>query len=766
MPKFFLISLIAGIFMSAGCGRPANLRQPVDYADPMIGTGGHGHVFLGASVPHGAVQLGPVNFVKGWDWCSGYHYSDSIVTGFSHTHLSGTGIGDMGDLLVMPYTGKLKTVPGRQEDISEGYASLYSHAGEKASPGYYSVLLERYGILAEVTASARVGFHRYTFPAGDTVRILVDLERGIGWDALTEASLEAVSDTLWLGYRHSRGWAPDQRFYLSLQISEKPDEYRFFGPSGADGENALSAKPCIGVFTFYPGSPRTILLKAGISPVSSANALRNAEAEIPHWDFDTTVHQARNSWNSELSAIRINTKNEAAARIFYTALYHLKIHPSLFNDANGEYRGTDKQAYPPPGFDNYSVFSLWDTYRAAHPLFTLLNPSRVSGFVNSMLAVFDQQGSLPVWHLQGNETGTMVGNHSIPVIADAWLKGITGFDPDRALEAMIKTADSDDGDGLPFLKHPGWVAADSTRESVSKGLEYGIDDYAIARMASALGREEECLFFSRRASAYRHYFDPDVQFFRGRNYDGSWSEPFHPVYTLHEQGNYTEGNAWQYLWLVPTDVEGLIGLLGGEASFTRRLDSLFLISPQLNEGASPDISGLIGQYAHGNEPSHHIVYLYAYAGQQWKTAEKVRTILENLYSDRPDGICGNEDCGQMSAWYIFSALGFYPVNPVNGPYVLGSPLFAEAVIKLENGNSFTVKTRRNSHRNRYIQTVTLNGRKHEKSWISHDEIVRGGVLEITMGSHPNRKFGSLCNNRPRSTLDLPERDDSRVKSLF
>ncbi len=740
------------VFLSFSCRKPAERFDPAGFVDPYIGTDDHGHVFLGANVPYGAVQLGPVNFVKGWDWCSGYHYSDSIVTGFSHTHLSGTGIGDLGDLHLMPYTGKLRLVPGSQMDISQGYSSFYTHADETAHPGYYAVKLNSFGIDAELTASERVGFHRYTFPEGDTARIIIDLNQGIGWDRTTATNLRNTGEASFSGYRFSKGWAPDQRLFFALQLNVTPDEISFFDSNLQEVEPGDTTRVLKGVLTFYPPLRKQILVKAGISPVSEENAAANISAEIPEWDFDATAAVAREKWNHELSKIEIKDRDTANLRTFYTAMYHLMIHPSLFNDANGDYRGTDKEVYRSPGFQNYTVFSLWDTYRAAHPLYTLIDPARVSDFVSSMLAIHDQQGSLPVWHLMGNETGTMVGNHSIPVIADALLKGIGGFDPEKAFEAMKSTALGDDGDGLKFLNTLGWVAADSARESVSKGLEYAVDDWAIAQVAKFLGKEEDFTLFHKRAGYYRNYFDPSVGFFRGKNYNGSWSTPFHPVFTLHEQGNYTEGNAWQYLWLVPADVEGLIRLLGGEGKFSQRLDSLFLVPSTLNEGASPDISGLIGQYAHGNEPSHHIVYLYAYVGQQWKTAEKVRFILEHLYNDTSKGICGNEDCGQMSAWYIFSSLGFYPVNPSNSAYVLGSPLHEEATLHLPNGKSFTVKALHNGPGNLYIRSARLNGAPYEKSYITHRDVLNGGILELEMGSTPNRDFGAAPAHRPSSAL--------------
>jgi len=751
--KCYTLFLAAGIVAAflAGC-RQADRPDfsPVTWVDPRIGTAAHGHVFLGANVPFGAVQAGPNNFVKGWDWCSGYHHSDSILTGFSHTHLSGTGIGDLGDLHLMPYTGSIRLLPGSQEDISQGYASLYAHQGETIRPGYYSADLKSWGVTAELTATERVGFHRYTFPEQDTARIIIDLKMGIGWDQAMATDLRKCGEATWSGYRHSRGWAPDQRFFFGLQLSEEPDEWKHYDRNLQEIKGTDTARTLKAVLTFYPPVSKQILLKAGISPVSEENGLANITAEVPHWDFDRTAREAHAKWDRELSAITVKSSDTSDLRTFYTAFYHLMIHPSLFNDAHGDYRGTDKQVYSRPGFQNYSIFSLWDTYRAAHPFFTLTHPGRVSDMVNSMLAVFEQQGSLPVWHLMGNETGTMVGNHAIPVIADAYLKGITGFDAEKAFQAMKTTALSDDGDGLKFLIEKGWVAADSTRESVSKGLEYAVDDWAIAAMAKAMGKSDDYAYFAERARNYLLYYDPEVGFFRGKNYDGTWSQPFHPVYTLHEQGNYTEGNAWQYLWMVPHDPEGLITLLGGDEPFTRRLDSLFLVSSELNEGASPDISGLIGQYAHGNEPSHHTAYLYAFAGEQWKTAEKVRFILDHLYHDGPDGLCGNEDCGQMSAWYLFSSLGFYPVNPSNGVYVLGSPLHEEATLHLPNGKDFTVKAHGNSPRNIYIQSARLNGQPYKKSYITHRDILSGGLLELEMGSTPEKSFGKAPGERPRT----------------
>lgn len=748
----YLLSLFGTVFILVSCEKSGTENNYVDFVDPYIGTDYHGHVFLGANVPYGAVQLGPTNFVKGWDWCSGYHYSDSVMHGFSHTHLSGTGIGDLGDVLIMPYTGTVMTDPGKQEDISNGYASYYSHDFETARPGYYQVDLLSYGISVELTATERVGVHRYRYPGNEHARMIVDLKAGIGWDMVTDAHLRKVDDHTYTGYRHSRGWAPDQKLFFAIKLSVAPESLILFNKNGEEILNRSEDKAMKAVFTFVGQGKKEVLLKVGISPVSEDNALANIETEVPHWDFDKVVKEATRKWNRELAKIDIKTDEPARMRTFYSAMYHLMIHPSLFNDANGEFRGTDKKVYPNPGFNNYTVFSLWDTYRAAHPLFTILDPGRVNDFVKSMLAIYDHQGSLPVWHLMGCETGTMVGNHSIPVIADAFLKGIGDFDPNKALDAMVVTANYDDGDGLPYVAESGYVPADRTRESVSKGLEYAVDDWAIAKMAKEMGRGDIYKIFLERGGNYKNYYDPEVGFFRGKNYDGSWSVPFDPVFTIHEEGNYTEGNAWQYLWMVPHDPEGLIELLGGEEVFLRRLDSLFIIPSELNEGASPDISGLIGQYAHGNEPGHHTVYLYAYAGKQWKAAEKVRYILEHHYADKPDGIIGNEDCGQMSAWYIFSSLGFYPVNPSNSAYIFGSPLHDEATINLSNGRKFTVIAHNNNRENIYIQSVKLNGEPYRRSFITHSDIMRGGILEFQMGPEPEKSFGASPENRPMSIV--------------
>lgn len=722
--------------------------KPVDYVDPYIGSGGHGHVFVGANVPFGAVQVGPNNIVKGWDWCSGYHYSDSVVIGFSQTHLSGTGIGDLGDVLIMPYTGKVRTNRGTQEDPTSGYGSHYTHAHETAKPGYYAVTLEDYRIKVELTASERVGFHKYTFPANEEGHIIVDLKEGIGWDAPVETYITKKDDYTLEGYRYSKGWAVDQRLWFAIKSNVALKNFSVYDGNNLQEGTALRGQQVKGVITFDK-APGTVLLKVGISPVSSENALANINAEIPGWDFAAVNKAATAKWNDELSKVNLTTKNDSARTIFYTSLYHTMIAPSLFNDHNGTYRGTDKKEYVNPGFNNYTVFSLWDIYRSDMPMYTLLQPERVSGFVNTMLAIYRQQGKLPVWHLDGNETDCMVGYHAVPFIADAYLKGYTGFDPNEAFEAMKASATRDDF-GMKDIKAKGYISSEHEKESVSKAMEYAIDDWCIAAMAKKLGRTEDFGYFSKRATFYKNYFDPSVRFVRPRMDDGSWKSPFDPFNSIHEFGDFTEGNAWQYTWLVPQDPEGLIALLGGDEPFTAKLDSLFTAKGDMGEKASSDISGLIGMYAHGNEPSHHVTYLYTYAGKQWKTAEKVRQVVNEFYTTTPEGLAGNEDCGAMSSWYVMSSLGFYPVNPAKGIYVLGSPLFDKAVLKLAGGKTFTVQTSNNSHDNIYIQRVTLNGKPYKNSYIRHADMVKGGVLKIVMGPKPNYDFGKAPENRPDS----------------
>lgn len=722
---------------------PTLTSNNTGFVDPYIGSGGHGHVFVGASVPFGAVQLGPNNKKQGWDWCSGYHYSDSLLIGFSHTHLSGTGCPDLGDILLMPYNGKIKTERGEQENLTVSYAARYNHQDEQVSPGYYSVYIKKYGIKAELSSTNRVGIHKYTFSKTNEAHVIIDLKEGNG-DRSYKTHLKLVDEYTIEGYRFSHGWASDQQIYFTLKSNQPIANLDVFNDNEQKKGTELTAEAVKGVITFSK-VPREVILKVGISPVSCANALANIKAEVPGWNFKQVVDQAVFAWNKELGKIVVTDKDTAKLRMFYTALYHAFMAPATYNDHDGSYRGTDKKVYNKAEFTNYTVFSLWDTYRAEQPLLTIVEPERVSDFVESMLAIYQQQGKLPIWPLMGNETNCMVGYSAVPVIADAYLKGFKGFCPEYAFEAM-KTSSMRNDLGLYYLKTKGYIPADKEGESVSKALEYCISDWCIAQVAKSLGKDADYDYYLKRAGSYAEYFDSKTGFMRPKMDDGSFLTPFDPI---KSGGNYTEGNGWQYTWLVPEDVEGLIKLFGGEKPFCAKLDSLFSVTQDLGDHV-PDISGLIGMYAHGNEPSHHVAYLYAYAGQQWKTAEKVRYIMKRMYSDLPDGLCGNEDCGQMSAWYILSSLGFYPVNPVNGIYVFGSPNIEKAIIDLPEGKTFIINAKNNSDENIFIQSVLLNGKSYTHSYITYKDIMAGGVLEFVMGNKPNKKFGSDPDNRPHS----------------
>lgn len=758
--KFLLLGLmltcagISSVYSQGQRKRSAVLKPSLDltqYVDPYIGTGFHGHVFLGANVPFGAVQLGPVNLSEGWDWCSGYHYSDSTIVGFSHTHLSGTGIGDLGDIALMPVIGDVKLAKGKVSDPSSGFVSLFSHKEEKVRPGFYSVNLKRYGIKAELTATERVGFHRYTFPRSANANVIIDLKQGIGWDAPVETYLTKINNTTLAGYRYSKGWAKDQRIYFQIVFSKPFKGFSLSDSTSKQSGTAAKGRNIYGVVKFDTKQNEEVLVKVAISPVSIENAGANMIAELANWDFNKTVAAASAAWNAELLKAQIQADDPARMRVFYTALYHTMIAPSLFNDHNGDYLGTDKKVYKKAPFSNLTTFSLWDTYRGAHPLFTILQPEKVNDMVNSMLAIYQQQGKLPVWHLMGNETNTMVGNPGVIVVADAVMKGFKGFDTNLAYEAM-KTSALLDERGLKFLKTQGYIPADSMVESVGRGLEYAIADWSIAQVAKSMGKQDDYAYFNKRALYYQNYFDKSTNFMRGRLSDTEWRTPFNPFESVHERNDYTEGNGWQYTWLVPQHPEGLVDLFGSEDKFVKKLDSLFVVEGDLGKHASPDISGLIGQYAHGNEPSHHVIYLYPYVGQPWKTADKVRQVLDELYTDKFDGLSGNEDVGQMSAWYVLSALGFYPVNPVNGMYIFGSPVVNYARLQVGANKTFTINVKNNSSQNKYIQRITLNGSAYTKSYIFHQDIAKGGEMTIEMGSKPSATWGVSKQDRPYSEL--------------
>jgi predicted alpha-1,2-mannosidase len=743
-----ILFLTASLFtLNVAAQQKTKLTQ---YVDPLIGSAKHGHVFVGANVPFGAVQLGPNNIFEGWDWCSGYNYISNTITGFAHTHLSGTGIGDLGDISIMPATGKLLLEKGKTADDENGYLSKFSHQNEVAKAGYYSVLLDKYQIKAELTATERVGFHQYTFKKGTgNPHIIIDLIEGIGWDKPVSASFKQLDATTIVGHRNSKGWSDDQRLYFVIKLSQPIKNLVLYDSTVVKSGTELSGKKLKAIVNFDAIKNEKLQIKVALSPVSSENAILNLKTELPGWDFAATVKNSDAKWEKELSKVNIGASN-TTKKVFYTALYHTMIAPSLFNDVNKDYRGTDKKVYKKANFNNLTTFSLWDTYRAANPLYTILHQDKVSDVVNTMLAIYKQQGKLPVWHLMGSETNTMVGYHAVPVIVDAYLKGYRGFDVNLAFEAVKQSA-MQKTDGIDYIQQLKYIPADKVNESVAKALEYAIDDYCIAMFAKALNKTKDYQYFSKRAQLYKEYFDKDVQFMRGKLADGTWRTPFSPVASKHREDDYTEGNAWQYTWLVPQDVEGLIKLFGGDKAFVNKLDSLFSVKAELGENSSPDISGLIGNYAQGNEPGHHITYLYAYAGQPWKTADLIRKIDHDFYSSKPDGLCGNEDVGQMSAWYVFTAMGFYPVNPANGAYVFGTPLLNDATITLAGNKKFSIKVIGNSAENKYIQKIILNGKPYTKSYILHKAIIAGGNIQIYMGNKPSETWGVKPEDRPVST---------------
>jgi predicted alpha-1,2-mannosidase len=743
--RWLTVAPLCGLWLVLGA---CSVEKEIDYTgfvDPFIGTGGHGHTYPGATVPFGSVQVSPDTRLTGWDGCSGYHYSDSLLYGFSHTHLSGTGCSDYGDILFMPAIGGPRLPRAGGGNRGSGYASPFSHRDEVATPGYYRVKLGKGNITVELTATKRAGFHRYVFPKSDSATVLVDLEHR---DPVIDSRLRFVSDTEIEGSRRSKAWAEDQRVYFVARFSKPFSTRRIAvndrlrpGAAEASGTNVK------GYVSFKTAAHEAILVKVGISAVDVDGARKNLEAEIPGWDFESVRADAREAWNEALGRIRVVGGTRAHMVTFYTALYHAMLAPNLYMDVDGRYRGRDLEIHHADGFTNYTVFSLWDTYRAEHPLLAIIEPGRTADFITTFIAQYEQGGALPVWELAGNETNCMIGYHAVPVIADAYLKGIRDFDAAKALEAMEHSAERDDR-GLERYRELGYIPADTEGESVSKTLEYAYDDWCIAQMAKALGKEREYSRYIERAQSYKNIFDPKSGFMRAKM-DGAFLSPFDPA---EVNVNYTEANAWQYSFSVPQDVGGLIDLMGGREHFAAKLDSLFSMSTKTTGTELPDISGLIGQYAHGNEPSHHIAYLYCYAGKPWKTQERVRKIMDGLYGAGPAGLCGNEDCGQMSAWYVLSALGFYPVTPGSDIYVIGSPVFKEASIDVGGGRRFVIRTRGGSADNVYVQSAALNGKPYGACFIRHADIASGGELLFDMGEAPNMAWGTGSGDAPASAI--------------
>lgn len=721
----------------ASCGSSQKGQEMEDltqFVDPRIGTGGHGHVFYGANVPYGFIQLGPTSIPQSWDWVSGYHVSDSTVIGFPHTHLSGTGIGDLHDINVMPVVGEVTYSRGDASSYETGLWSYSDRSKEVVTPGYYRTHLSRYNVDVELTATKRVGFHKYTFLGNESPAIVFDMVNGGCWDKTTEAVIRVVNDSTVSGYRYSKGWADDQRVFFRAEFSRKFDNVEFIvNDSVKEGDMAKGAQLFARV-NFAAGNQEPVYMKVALSPTSEEGAQLNMQTELSGWDFEKTIAEAKAAWNKELNKVKVYTTDEASKKIFYTSLYHTLFAPSEFCDVNGDYYGADKQMHKGEGFVNYTTFSLWDTYRAAQPLMTILHPEKMSDIINTMLHIHQQQGKLPVWHLMGCETNCMVGNPGVPVVADAILKDIKGFDTELAFKALKESSMLPER-GMEHRIEYGFIPADKMTEAIAYDMEYAIADWAVAQAAQKLGKQEDYKYFLKRSKSYKNYFDASTGFMRGKMLDGSWRTPFSPYASSHREDDYCEGNAWQYTWLVPHDVEGLVECFGSKEAFVNKLDSLFLANGDMGEASSPDISGLIGQYAHGNEPSHHTVYLYTLVGQPWKTADRIKEILHTMYTDQPDGLSGNEDVGQMSAWYILSSFGFYQVEPAGGKFVFGYPNFDKVEIAVPAGK-FVIERENKGQQNNYIQGIVLNGTEYKKPWIEYADIMKGGELKFLMGDEP------------------------------
>lgn len=721
----------------ASCGSSQKGQEMEDltlFVDPCIGTGGHGHVFYGANVPYGFIQLGPTSIPQSWDWVSGYHVSDSTVIGFPHTHLSGTGIGDLHDINVMPVVGEVTYSRGDASSYETGLWSYSDRSKEVVTPGYYRTHLSRYNVDVELTATKRVGFHKYTFLGNESPAIVFDMVNGGCWDKTTEAVIRVVNDSTVSGYRYSKGWADDQRVFFRAEFSRKFDNVEFIVNDSVKEGNMAKGAQLFARVNFAAGNQEPVYMKVALSPTSEEGAQLNMQTELSGWDFEKTIADAKAAWNKELNKVKVYTTDEASKKIFYTSLYHTLFAPSEFCDVNGDYYGADKQMHKGEGFVNYTTFSLWDTYRAAQPLMTILHPEKMSDIINTMLHIHQQQGKLPVWHLMGCETNCMVGNPGVPVVADAILKDIKGFDTELAFKALKESSMLPER-GMEHRIEYGFIPADKMTEAIAYDMEYAIADWAVAQAAQKLGKQEDYEYFLKRSKSYKNYFDASTGFMRGKMLDGSWRTPFSPYASSHRDDDYCEGNAWQYTWLVPHDVEGLVECFGSKEAFVNKLDSLFLANGDMGEASSPDISGLIGQYAHGNEPSHHTVYLYTLVGQPWKTADRIKEILHTMYTDQPDGLSGNEDVGQMSAWYILSSFGFYQVEPAGGKFVFGYPNFDKVEITVPAGK-FVIERENKGQQNNYIQGIVLNGTEYKKPWIEYADIMKGGELKFLMGDEP------------------------------
>jgi predicted alpha-1,2-mannosidase len=746
----------------AGVARLANAAGQDDVlglVNIFWGTGGHGHTYPGATVPFGMVQLSPDTYNDDWDWCSGYHNSDATIMGFSHTHLSGTGCGDLLDFLVVPRTGEVRLVPGDRKQPGTGYRSSFSHSDEKASPGYYAVLLKDTSIHAELTATEHAGFHRYTFPESETSHIVLDLTHAYGQSPgnIAWCSLQQAGNKKLLAGHATNAWGPGRQMYIALEFSRPFDRVDFYQDDKVvDASSTLKGKNLKAVVHYKTHAGEQILIKAGLSGVSTDGAAKNLGVELPGWEFEQVQHAAAERWRAELSKLSVETTDENNKRVFYSALYHTMLGPALFDDVDGQYMGMDGTVHQlAKGQRNYTTFSLWDTYRANHPLMTLIHADRVPDMMNSLIHMAEQStAGMPVWPLQGKETGTMTGYHSAAVIAEACTKGFTGIDYTAAYTAMKKRAFVDDYRGLSWYRKLGYIPCDLEEESVSKTLEYDYDDWAIAHVADHLGDNANAALLRKRSRNYRNYWDAGTGFLRPKFENGSWATPFDPIEMGHSKKwrDYTESNAWQTTFGIQHDVTGYIEMLGGDKAFVEKLETLFNQPSTLPADAPPDIAGMVGQYAHGNEPSHHIAYLYSYAGRPDKTAQRVHMLTTTMYSNNPDGMAGNEDVGQMSAWYVLSAIGFYAVDPVSTHYVFGSPLFDRVTLQLAHGRKLVVEAMRSSPTSVTIESVELHGKPHPNAWFAHADIAGGGRFVFRLTDAPDGNFGQGAGVRPRSDV--------------
>lgn len=702
------------------------------YVNPFIGTDFTGNTYPGAQAPFGMVQLSPDNGLPGWDRISGYFYPDSTIAGFSHTHLSGTGAGDLYDISFMPVT-----LPYKEAEAPLGIHSKFSHEDESAYAGYYQVRLKDYNINVELTATERCGIQRYTFPEAQSA-IFLNLKKAMNWDFTNDSYIEKIDSVTIQGYRFSDGWARDQHIYFRTRFS-RPFEKMELDTTAIIKDNKRIGTAVIARFDFNTKEGEQILVNTAISGTSMDGAAKNLQAEVPENDFDKYLAETKANWNRQLSKIEVKGDNEDDKVNFYTALYHSMIAPTIYNDVDGTYYGPDKKVHQADGWVNYSTFSLWDTYRAAHPLFTYTEPERVNDMIKSFIAFYEQNGRLPVWNFYGSETDMMIGYHAVPVIADAYLKGIGDFDAEKALNACVATANLDSYRGIGLYKELGYIPYNVTDHynaenwSLSKTLEYAFDDYCIAEMAKKMGKQDIADTFYKRSRNYRNLYNPETSFMQPRDDKGHFIKGFQADdYTPH----ICESNGWQYFWSVQHDIDGLIDLVGGKNRFAEKLDSMFTYHPAADAELPLFSTGMIGQYAHGNEPSHHVIYLFNSIGFNERTQYYVAKVMNELYKNEPAGLCGNEDCGQMSAWYVFSAMGFYPVNPVSGKYEIGTPLFPEMQLHLTNGKTFTVLAPNVNKKNIYIQSTKVNGHPYDKTYITHEQIMSGATVEFEMGSTP------------------------------